>query len=257
MMAPATVTHALLLLLLVAAQAAAPLDVEADSWTQRRADLRHSIFGSTALPTRSHPDDITDVVNCSGANGGSGTGTGTGGCESSGGVPTSAGVQRLVWNISHGYFPMTSTVYHTPVHKGRQTDSIMLHHHGHSVGCMNWSSPAWPERDMYWGDWGCPKETFWDYYNVSSFIHERLGMDYFMLYMPFLGVNRQAGPDCVGPPGHCHPQLPHCVKANTTSCHNWLKQWQAKGDHTIGYFIEPVHLTINYALNVLGVEKAF
>ena len=62
----------------------------------------------------------------------------------------------------------------------------MLHHHGHSASCMNWSSAAWP--DPYWGRWGCPRERFWDYYNVSTFIHERLGMDYVMLYMPLLGA---------------------------------------------------------------------
>jgi hypothetical protein len=247
----------LLLLLLVAVQEAATMSSRVDSWAQQRADLRRSIFGGADLPARSHPDEVTDVVNCNGANGGSGTGTGTGGCSSSGGVPTSAGVRRMVWNISHGYFPMSSTVYHVPVQKGKQTDSIMLHHHGHSVGCMNWSSSAWPEQVRYWGEWGCPKHKFWDYYNVSSFIHERLGMDYFMLYMPFLGVNMQSGPDCVGPPGHCNPQLPHCVKGNTTSCHNWLRQWQAKGDRTIGYFVEPVHFTINYALNVLGYKKVY
>eukprot|EP01052_Picozoa_sp_SAG31_P046556 SAG31_NODE_8952_length_1357_cov_2.864865_2_plen_175_part_01 len=125
---------------------------------------------------------------------------------------------------------------------------------------MNWSSSAWPSTVRYWGDWGCPRMKFWDYYNVSSFIHERLGMDYFMLYMPFLGVNTQSGPGCVDPPGqtgHCNSQLPHCVRANTTACHNWLRQWQAKGDRTIGYFLEPVVLTINYALNVLGYKKVY
>eukprot|EP01043_Picozoa_sp_COSAG02_P102205 COSAG02_NODE_38230_length_431_cov_1.554217_1_plen_88_part_01 len=85
-------------------------------------------------------------------------------------------------------------------------------------------------------------------------------MDYFMLYMPFLGVNRQSGPDCVNPPGqsdHCQSQLPHCVRSNTTACHNWLRQWQSKGDHTIAYFVEPVHLTINYAVNVLGYKQVY
>eukprot|EP01052_Picozoa_sp_SAG31_P046555 SAG31_NODE_8952_length_1357_cov_2.864865_1_plen_150_part_00 len=125
------------LLLLAAAQAAATPpsgNAQAYSWKQRRAALRRSIFGSSVLPARSHPDHVANVVNCNGANGGSGNGSGAGGCSFSGGVPANVGLQRVVWNISHGYFPMSSTTYHVPVRKGQQTKSIMLHHHGHSVG---------------------------------------------------------------------------------------------------------------------------
>eukprot|EP01051_Picozoa_sp_SAG22_P010374 SAG22_NODE_932_length_6448_cov_7.053709_2_plen_360_part_00 len=68
--------------------------------------------------------------------------------------------------------------------------------------------------------------------------------DYVFLYMPLLGENTQKGHG-----------VPHCDETNTTICHAWFKQWQAKGDRTMGYFLEPVHYTINYALNVLGYRK--
>ena len=235
-----------LLVLLVGSAAAAAAGGRDSVWAQRRLDLRRTIFGSTTLPTRSRPDAIDDVVDCRDA---------PASCAASGGVSASAGIQRITWNISHGYFPLTSTTYRVPVRKGRQSDSIMLHHHGHSASCMNWSSAAWP--DPYWGRWGCPRERFWDYYNVSTFIHERLGMDYVMLYMPLLGINTQSGPECVG--RKCVPGnlLPHCVRQNTTACHNWLRQWETKGDRTIGYYLEPVHLTINYALTVLGYKHVY
>ena len=53
----------LLLLLLVAVQEAATMSSRVDSWAQQRADLRRSIFGGADLPARSHPDEVTDVVN--------------------------------------------------------------------------------------------------------------------------------------------------------------------------------------------------
>jgi hypothetical protein len=79
--------------------------------------------------------------------------------------------------------------------------------------------------------WGCGNRP-WDFYNVTTFIHDTLGCDYIMLYMPLLGYNEQ----------HGYP-----------TSHEWFAQWEAKGDYTIRYFIEPVVLSINYAVT-LGYE---
>ena len=71
-------------------------------------------------------------------------------------------------------------------------------------------------------DAGCP--LFWDLYNVSDFITDELGLDYVMLYMPLLAFNEGQ---------HGYPPS-----------HQWFAQWEAKGDSTIRYFVEPVILTV-------------
>lgn len=42
--------------------------------------------------------------------------------------------------------------------------------------------------------------------------------------------------------------------ANTGNQHAWFGQWEQKGDPVIRYFLEPTHLTVNYALHELGCE---
>jgi len=68
------------------------------------------------------------------------------------------GMQRLVWDISDDFLPMNATTFYYPAVPGRRSRHIMLHHHGHAHGC-----------DAA----GC---TWWDFYNVSTWIHKTLGM---------------------------------------------------------------------------------
>jgi pimeloyl-ACP methyl ester carboxylesterase len=56
------------------------------------------------------------------------------------------------------------------------------------------------------------------------------------MYMPLLGPNQQ----------HGYP-----------TSHEWFTQWEKKGDRPIRYFIEPVILTINYALEELGYDEVY
>ena len=108
------------------------------SWTEKRAAMRHAMWGSPTLPTRSHPDAVLDVVNASA------------------GAPASAGVQKVVWNVSSGYFPLNSTTYYVPRAKGKRTDRLMIHHHGHAQGCDN--------LDGNGKEIGCPR--FWDFVRI-------------------------------------------------------------------------------------------
>lgn len=194
-----------LLLLLATARMIIASSNSTATWLQHRANMRHAIWGSTDLPTRQQPDSITDVINASG------------------GAPASAGLQKVVWNVSSGFFPLNSTTYYMPVTKGKRTDAIMIHHHGHAQGCDN--------LDGHGKEIGCPR--FWDFYNVTDFIHKTLGLDYIIMYMPLLGPNEQNG----------YP-----------TNHAWFGQWEAKGDRPIRYFVEPVSLSVNYALS-LGYKE--
>eukprot|EP01065_Artemidia_motanka_P027499 TRINITY_DN32698_c0_g1_i1.p1 TRINITY_DN32698_c0_g1~~TRINITY_DN32698_c0_g1_i1.p1 ORF type:complete len:388 (+),score=111.27 TRINITY_DN32698_c0_g1_i1:65-1165(+) len=119
-----------------------------------------------------------------------------------------SGLRELIWDVSSPFFPLNSTTYYMPAKQGQTADCVVLEHHGHAHGC----AAA-----------GC---TWWDYYNVSSFIHVTLGCDYYMLYMPLYPPNTQ----------HGYPVD-----------HSWFEQWEKKGDKVIRYFVEPVILTINHA----------
>ena len=71
--------------------------------------------------------------------------------------------------------------------------------------------------------------------NLSDWVHGTLALDYLYLWMPLYGPNRQ----------HGYP--PH---------HSFFAKWQAEGDKTIRYFVEPTALAINYLL-ALGYESVF
>eukprot|EP00050_Salpingoeca_kvevrii_P013686 m.30486 g.30486 ORF g.30486 m.30486 type:complete len:381 (-) comp5226_c0_seq2:145-1287(-) len=58
------------------------------------------------------------------------------------------------------------------------------------------------------------------------------GYDVMELMMPLIGCN-------------VAPQY------GSPTSHEWFAQWEAKGDHTLRFFIEPVVLAVNYALDVL------
>ena len=71
--------------------------------------------------------------------------------------------------------------------------------------------------------------------NFSDWVHHTLECDYIDLWMPLYGPNQQ----------HGYP--PH---------HWFFHQWQAQGDKTIRYFVEPTALAVNWALS-LGYEEVY
>lgn len=130
----------------------------------------------------------------------------------------------LTWNISCKHFSLNSSVYRSVRTVGRRTDTVIIHHHGHAKSC-----------DKTRPDNTCTtnRTNLYDFYNLTDFYHRELGSDAFFMYMPLLGPNRQQG-------------LPER--------HKWFEQWQDKGTPTIKFFLEPVVLTISYALS-LGYEN--
>ena len=160
-----------------------------------RQQVLATVWANGKIPSRTQPDRVKPLVN----------------------VSLAPHATELTWNISGPFFPLSSTVFHNPRSASQRSDTIVLHHHGHAHGCDN--------------EAGCP--IWFDFYNVTSFIHDELEADYFMLYMPLLGPNQQ----------HGYP-----------TSHQWFSQWEDKGDKTIRYFVEPLHLTVNYALS-LGYKR--
>jgi hypothetical protein len=166
-----------------------------DGASTRQSVLR-TIWENGQIPARSVPDKIAPVRNVS---------------------RLAPHARQITWNVSGANFLLSSTVFYNPRSAAGRSDTIVMHHHGHAKSCDNAA--------------GCP--IWFDFYNVTSFIHDELQADYFMLYMPLLGPNQQ----------HGYPES-----------HQWFSQWEAQGDRTIRYFVEPVHLTINYAMS-LGYKR--
>jgi hypothetical protein len=81
------------------------------TWLEKRSKLIGSVYGQGdgVLPTKSVPDDIRTY-------------------------PSDPGLQGLVWNISNGLFPITSTVFFSPASgdPANRSTSAFLFHHGHS-----------------------------------------------------------------------------------------------------------------------------
>lgn len=188
-----------------------------ETWLAKRAALIGDVYGNGAgvLPSKSVPDQVLTW-------------------------PEAPGLQGLVWNMTT-LFPITSTVFYSPVTPGKKSKSAFMFHHGHSncvcptkkgdpvieeakcrPGCKS-SMPSLAEV----GDKGY---SWWDLYNVSNYYHS-LGHDVFILSMPLKGIN-------LGP-GTTDKVL--------NSAHWWFLQWELKGDHPLRYFLEPAYLTMNYA----------
>ncbi len=97
-------------------------------------------------------------------------------------------------------------------------------------GCKS-SMPSGQEVNMTGYSW-------WDLYNISNWAHS-LGYDVFVISMPLKGVN-------LGPGSN---------DTYVESDHWWFLQWEEMGDHPLGYFVEPVILTANYAMESLGYKN--
>lgn len=188
-----------------ALQLAPALLLAATDFYALRRDLLASIWEDGILPSRHAPLSIEPT--------------------------NTSGVTKLKWNVSHEFFELESTVYHSlrkadvaPSTKKRASDTFVIHHHGHARACDHTLPESRCDGPL----------SFFDYYNISQWVHDDLGADIFFHYMPLFPPNTQ-------PAGY-----PSSVQLH----HQWFEQWQLKGDSTIRYFLEPVILSINYALSL-------
>ena len=109
---------------------------------------------------------------------------------------------------------------------GPQAPRAFLLHHGHSKLGAEANTPG---------------ATWYDYYNMSTFLAETADADVFIVSMPLYGLNAVPG---------------------VPESHGWFRQFEADPGHspgengtaTLRFFLEPVVLTTNYALS-LGYEE--
>jgi hypothetical protein len=223
----------LLVLLLLLSQPPRACANKTVTWLEKRNKLIGSVYGEGegVLPSQSIPDSIVSW-------------------------PSEPKIRGLVWNISNGLFPITSTVFHAPLSGDPEklSDSAFLFHHGHSdCVCEPPKGASDPDvRHLVWQACkpGCnssmpshaetadPGYSWWDLYNVSTYFHS-LGYDVFILSMPLKGINYGLGYDDNGT----------LIKNETGGAvdHWWFQQWEDKGDAALRYFLEPAYLTVNYA----------
>jgi pimeloyl-ACP methyl ester carboxylesterase len=137
-------------------------------------------------------------------------------------VHNAAHVRRLVWRMAGPFLELNSSVFYLPRRADGvpSSDTAILYHHGHESHCA-------PEF---------PLCASWDLGNVSQFFHDQVGHDLFTLHMPLRGPNAPADP-------------------NQTRLHFWFQRFANRGDRPIRYFMEPIVLTINYALRVLHYQQ--
>ena len=209
--------YAALLVTLAAEAGAQHRVLPSDFFLSKRASAVEAIWGwGAALPTRSQPDSGPDPTNVS-------------------------GVDSIQWNLGrpgqarwrdddyeYAVPQLNSTV--TIVRKngagGPRAPRAFLLHHGHSKLGAEANTPG---------------ATWYDYYNMSTFLAETADADVFIVSMPLYGLNAVPG---------------------VPESHGWFRQFEADPGHspgengtaTLRFFLEPVVLTTNYALS-LGYEE--
>jgi len=188
-------------------------------WELCRKNLIESIFGTPTLPALREPDYQFNVNNSSLSN----------------------NLTALVWTITDPLQPsiapkLNATVYlslnssgHAPINYDPST------FHPNKGGEYKW--PYWPKRRSdtlilyHNGHKTVRPDTNYD--GVIWYFNE-LGYDTAEFDMPLYGFNAVKG-----------------VPMN----HAWFTSYEQQGVHTIRYFIEPVILTVNYAIANLGYKR--
>jgi hypothetical protein len=147
------------------------------TWLEKREKLIGSVYGQGdgVLPTKSVPDKLIEWKE-------------------------EPGLVGLQWNLSNGLFPITSTVFYSPLSGDptKRSKSAFMFHHGHSdckcdppKGAANasvphlvWQScrPGCNSSMPSHGELTMPGYSWWDLYNVSNYFHS-LGHDVFILSM--------------------------------------------------------------------------
>lgn len=213
-----------------------PLKRSYNYWLDKRTALVRSVFGTedSRLPLRDFPDRVRTQV--------------------------APGVDALVWNITQ-QVAMTSTVFYAPFPGDASPRSAVLWHHGHhDCVCPTTRKQTFtkirklgprpgfmqarcaPACRGWWHDDAAAKpgsgSTWWDLDNVTKLFHS-LGHHVFILSMPLVGINYVRG------------------WATNKSDHSWFQKLEQRGQQTMRYFCEPVVLTVNYAINRLGVKDVY
>ncbi|KOO23675.1 u2 small nuclear ribonucleoprotein a [Chrysochromulina tobinii] len=198
------------------------------AWLACRQNLIHALFNASSLPSRSNPDYVVPMPNYA-MHGFPGPGDGVGDVS---GNSWSNNMTALVWTIETPFITLNSTVYHTLNTSGRAP--------------RNWpqDGPSMPgpaivptargDTVVFYHNGHETNKCTPNYDGVVDHFNQ-LGYDVFEFFMPLYG---------------CNGNTPY----ETSSHHEWFEQWELKGDFPLRFFIEPVILSVNYAVNVLGYK---
>jgi hypothetical protein len=124
----------------------------------------------------------------------------------------------------------------------------VVHHNGHAV-CSG------SDRTVNCTDCTPNYDTTQDWLN-------QLGYDVFEMHMPLHGCNRitantSCAKHCVSSPSRgfdCSKCRDLGNDDSLVGSHEWFEQFEEQGDEAMRYFLEPVVLAVNYAVNVLGYK---
>lgn len=198
------------------------------AWLACRQNLIHALFNASSLPSRSNPDYVVPMPNYA-MHGFPGPGDGVGDVS---GNSWSNNMTALVWTIETPFITLNSTVYHTLNTSGRAP--------------RNWpqDGPSMPgpaivptargDTVVFYHNGHETNKCTPNYDGVVDHFNQ-LGYDVFEFFMPLYG---------------CNGNTPY----ETSSHHEWFEQWELKGDFPLRFFIEPVILSVNYAVNVMGYK---
>ena len=198
------------------------------AWLACRQNLINALFNASSLPSRSNPDYVVPMPNYA-MHGFPGPGDGVGDVS---GNSWSNNMTVLVWTIETPFITLNSTVYHTLNTSGRAP--------------RNWpqDGPSMPgpaivptargDTVVFYHNGHETNKCTPNYDGVVDHFNQ-LGYDVFEFFMPLYG---------------CNGNTPY----ETSSHHEWFEQWELKGDFPLRFFIEPVILSVNYAVNVLGYK---
>ena len=213
------------------------------NWTLCRQQLVQEMFGTAGeLPSRSDPDSVTRTNFA--MRGWPAPGQGAS-CDNTTKATWTNNLTTLVWNLDPLYPPQPRHDA-SPPQAIHLTSTVFYSLNTSAAAPGNYPPPPFdpgmPSPQQYPAG---RADTLVLYHNghetatcqpnydgVVDYFNE-LGYDVMELMMPLIGCNT-------------NPKAPQS--------HAWFKQYEDAGVHTIKYFVEPVILAVNYAVNRLGYE---
>lgn len=144
----------------------------------------------------------------------------------------------LQWNITDENGPtLVASVFITLNSSGHTSPNYPIGGPPKKGGQYRW--PWWPQQRgdtlLIYHNGHETASNASDYDGVAAYFNA-LGFDVAEFDMPLYGWNAVSG-----------------IPSN----HDWFLQWEQKGVRTIRYFVEPVVLMVDYAINTLGYKNVF
>jgi hypothetical protein len=210
-------------------------ECDGKDWAGCRKNMISQIFNTSGeLPDKSTPDYIIKEPEYE-MNGFPAPGQGSG----VGKVSWKNNLQKLIWTMKSPFLTLNTTVFHT-----FNTSGNAPANYPPPPNTPGAPTARMPDFDAYtkqgktlilYHNGHETADCTANYDGVVDYFNE-LGYDVMELMMPLIGCNQ-------------------AYQYGNPKSHQWFAQFEAKGDHTMRYFIEPVVLAVNYAVNTLNYEN--